>query len=286
MLDSHPDLAVPLDVTGLWSRYQNRLGDYDLATDDGARRLIGDLLGEERIALWKTPLTVDEVARHRVLPDYPGIIDAFYRAYAARHGKKRWADKDPGNILRIHELNRWFPDSQVVHILRDGRGACVSHLDQAFGFQDVLECASAWREQVWWARRVGEILGPRRYHELRYEALVARPQAELERLCRFLGLPYAAEMLDYPNRIDQSIPLEKRHIWPLIGEPPRQDNAAKWTHRMSRGTQVCFEKRAGALLNELGYETTPPPWRGAYATELKHMLSAVFRAVRGRVGGF
>jgi hypothetical protein len=282
MLDNHPDVAIPLDVTGLWSRYQTQLDRYDLATDGGARRLIADLLADERIKLWQVPLTIDEVASHRALPGYPGVIDAFYRSYAARRGKQRWGDKDPGNIVRIHEIDRWFPNCQVVHIVRDGRGACLSHLSQDFGFDDVLECADAWREQVWWVRRIGEILGPSRYHELQYEALLEAPETELRRLCQFLGLQFSAAMLEYHTRIDQSIPAEKRHIWPLIGDPPRKENAAKWRGQMSPGMQVCFEKRAGALLEELGYQTSPRPWKGAYGTELKHLLSSAFRAVRAR----
>ena len=282
MLDNHPDVAIPLDVTGLWSHYLTKLDRYQLETTEGARTIITDLLAEERITLWQVPLTVDEVLSHRAAAGYPGIIDAFYRSYAARRGKTRWGDKDPGNILRLHEIDRWFPASQIVHIVRDGRGACLSHLSQDFGFDDVLTCADAWREQVWWVRRIGEILGGARYHELQYESLLAAPDVELRRLCHFLQLPFAAEMLEYHTHIDRSIPAEKRHIWPLIGEPPRKDNADKWRERMSPGLQVCFEKRAGALLEELGYQTSPRPWRGAYGTELKHMLSSAFRAVKAR----
>jgi len=285
MLDSHPAVAIPLDVTGLWSRYEERLDRYDLGQGASTRKLIADLLAEERIRLWEVPLTVDEIDAQRQQPGYPGIIDAFHRAYAARHGKERWGDKDPGNILRLHLLDRWFPNGQIVHLIRDGRGACLSHLGQAFGFDDVLECAEAWREQVWWVRRIGQILGPDRYHELTYEALVAAPEAELQRLCRFLGLAFSPEMLSYHDHLDRSIPAEKRHIWPLIGEPPRKENADKWKSQMSRGVQVCFEKRAGTLLRELGYPTTPPPWRGGYQTELRHLLGRALRAIGARTRG-
>jgi Sulfotransferase family len=282
MFDNHPQVAIPLDVTGLWNRYYARLGQYDLARDDGVRRLIADLLAEERIKLWQTPLTVEQVLERRTLPGYPGIVDAFYAAYAAHRGKTRWGDKDPGNILRINDLNRWFPDARIVHIIRDGRGACLSHLDQAFGHDDLLACAEAWREEVWWVRQIGDILGPSRYCEVKYEDLVAAPERELRRLCRFLDLEFAPEMLAYHTNIDQSIPSEKRHIWPLIDQPPRKENADKWRDQMSRGTRICFEKRAGSLLRELGYETTPPPWRGAYGTEIRHFLAAAFRVVRAR----
>jgi hypothetical protein len=282
MLDSHPEVAIPLDVTGLWSRISQKHGDR-LDSPAESRRLIESLLAEERIKLWQVPLSAEDIEGHRVLPGFPGIMDAFYRAYAAHRGKRRWGDKDPGNILRIHEIDRWFPTARFVHIIRDGRGACLSHLGQEFGFDDVLHCAEAWREQVWWVRRIGQILGPTRYHELQYEGLLASPEAELRRLCGFLDLDYSPAMLEYPSQLDRSIPAEKRHIWPLIGEPPRKENAEKWRQEMSEGLQRCFEKRAGELLEELGYRTSPRPWTGAYRTEIAHFLSTAFRAVRARM---
>ncbi len=284
MLDNHPDVAIPLDAPELWERYQGKVATYgDLGVEANARALVQDLLAEERIQLWKTPLDVDGVLRFRRLPGYPGIIDAFYRAYAFAHGKSRWGDKDPGNVLRIATLNRWFPDCQVVHIIRDGRAACLSHQTVDFGLGHLMDCANAWREQVTWVRRMGELLGPARYFELRYEDLVAEPQPLLRRLCDFLGLDFQPAMLEYHRNVEASIPAEKRHIWPKIGEPPRADNATRWKTQLSHGAQVCFEKRAGETLHELGYETTPPPWSGAYFTELGFLLQMVMATVRQRL---
>jgi hypothetical protein len=283
MLDNHPDVAIPLDVTGLWSRYEERVGEFDLNSPAGLEQLIAQILTEERIKLWEVPLSVDEVVSRIERPEYPGVIDGFYRAYAAAKGKKRWGDKDPGNIVRIHQLHRWFPAGRIVHIIRDGRGACLSHLGQDFGFDDVLECASAWREQGWWVRKMGEILGPSRYIEVRYEDLVRDPEAHLRRISEFLELAYSSTMLDYHEHVPNSIPDGKRHIWPLIGEPPNADNAEKWRTSLSPADDICFSKRAGDLLTELGYDTAERPWRGAYATELRHLLARGYRALRGRI---
>jgi hypothetical protein len=283
MLDSHPDIAIPLDTTGLWDRYEHRLPSYgDLAAEAGRRRLVADLLAEDRIRLWGTALTADQVLRRWTQPGYPGLIRAFYECYADLHRKRRWGDKDPGNMTRIEQLNRWFPDARFIHIIRDGRDACLSQTEQDFGFDNILECAGAWREEVQWVRRMGGLLAGR-YVELRYEDLVTGPEAVLQRLCRFLGISYDQSMLQYHQRVDSAIPAEKRHIWPLIDKPPQSDHAGRWKSRLSHGERVCFEKRAGAVLRDLEYEALPRA-SGAYWSELRSLVGTAWLAVRRRLG--
>lgn len=288
MLDSHPRVAVPLDTTGLWARYDERRAEFgDLETPADRRRMVEALLGEERIRLWETELEAAELAdrAERAGGDYPAIVSAFYEAYAEAHGKDRWGSKDPGDMLRIDRIDGWFPDARFVHIVRDGRDACLSQRDQAFGHDDLLACAADWGRQVWWVRRMGRILGPSRYHELRYEDLVTDPERELRSLCRTLTLEYDAAMLSYHRRVDEAIPPEKRHIWPLIDRPPSRDNVEKWRDRMSDGERICFEKRARVTLEESGYEVADAPPRGAYATEIASSLRRLGRVLRRRLGG-
>ena len=284
MLDNHPGVAVPLDTTGLWLRMEAQLGRYgDLDAPDGAARLIRDLLTEERIRLWEVPLTVDEVLAARRWPGYPGIVDACYLAYARHKGKQIWGDKDPGNMLRIPTLLRWFPDGRVLHIIRDGRDACLSQLKQDFGFDDCLPCAEAWREQVWWVRSMGEVLGPTRYFELRYEDLTGDPERWLRQICDFLGLAYSSAMLDYHQRVEHSVPESKRHLWPLLAEPPKPDNNFRWKAEMSGSLRIAFEKRAGQVLRDLRYETLPSPAKGGYGAELTSVARQVWHGFRRRI---
>ncbi len=278
MLDNHPDLAVPLDTVGLWARYEERLAEYgSLDSEAAARRLIGDLLAEERIRLWETPLTVDGVLAHRRRAGFAGIMEAFHLAYAAARGKRAWGDKDPGNMERIDQLNRWFPDCRIIHIIRDGRDACLSQTRQDFGFDDLFECALAWREQVEWVRRIGGILGPARYAEVRYEDLVAEPETELRRLTDFLGVSWQPAMLEYHRDVKRSVPDSKRHIWPMLDKPPQKDNAGRWKREFSRGERIGFEKRARSMLLAMGYEVFPALPSGGYLAELRFVAWRVGR---------
>lgn len=283
MLDAHPDVAIPLDTTGLWARYAERLDAYgSLARPSDAAPLVADLLEEERIRLWQLDASVGDVVGLMEGGGYAEVIAAFYRAYARSRGKRYWGDKDPGNMSRIHLINEWFPGARFVHIIRDGRDACLSQLEQDFGHSDLLGCASGWCEEVTWVRRIGAILGPARYMELRYEDLVREPEARLRDVCAFLQLPYSPAMLEYHRHVARSIPDAKRHIWPLIDRPPQRENVDRWKSRLSDGSRLCFEKRAGRLLRALGYEVLPEPWRGAYLEEARYVLRGAMRALRLR----
>lgn len=273
MLDAHPEIAIPLDTTGLWERYHARLPEYGgLADEASVRGMVRDLLHEERIRLWQVELDEDALVRRAAGRGFAGLLIAFHEAYARARGKRYWGDKDPGNMERLHVIHAWIPDARILHIIRDGRDACLSQLKQSFGYNDLLDCAAGWREQVTWVRRIGSILGPERYREVKYEDLVARPEEELRAICEWLGVAYAPAMLEYHRDLGGSIPDSKRHIWPLIDRPPQADNAQRWKQTLSAGERLCFEKRAGAVLRELGYEVLPEPWSGAYFEEVRHML--------------
>jgi hypothetical protein len=285
MLDNHPDIAIPLDTVGLWARYETRLPSYgNLATPADRERLVRDLLAEERIRLWEVPLSAEGVLARVRTGTFPDIINAFHEAYAAARGKRVWGDKDPGNMLRIPQLNRWFPGCRIVHLVRDGRDACLSQIKQDFGFDDLLPCACAWREQVWWVRNLGQVLGDR-FYELRYEDLVTTPEAELRRLCSFLGIDYAPGMLEYHREVERSVPDSKRHIWPLLNQPPRKDNAGRWKEQMSASVRVAFEKRAGDVLRDSGYEVLSGTLRGGQAAELGAFMRRGWLALQRRLPG-
>ncbi|MEP6573679.1 MAG: sulfotransferase [Gemmatimonadota bacterium] len=284
MLDNHPDIAIPLDTVGLWSRYEDRLSEYhNLASTADRARLVSDLLAEERIQLWETPLSAERILSRVGAGTFPDIIRAFHECYAETRGKTLWGDKDPGNMLRIPQLVRWFPECRMLHIIRDGRDACLSQLEQSFGSDDLLDCACEWREQVWWVRQLGAIMGPARYFELRYEDLVAQPESWLRRICGFLGVPYAASMLQYHESVSKSVPDSKRHIWPKLDQPPRADNTERWKRKLSPAMRACFEKRAWDVLRSCDYETFPARPDNTGLQEFRYLARRALKSMKRRM---
>jgi len=187
-------------------------------------------------------------------------------------------------MVRVQQLNRWFPQSRFIHIVRDGRDACLSQLQQDFGFNNLLDCACAWREEVQWVRRIGSILGTQRYLEVRYEDLIVDPATRLGEICRFLGHEYHEAMLRYHESIGDAVPDEKRHVWALIDQPPVTDNAGRWKAKLSHAQRVCFEKRAGEVLKDMGYDVLPAA-SGAYLEEIRNLGASAWKSLGRRLRG-
>jgi hypothetical protein len=250
MLDRNPELAVPDEsyfVPQLARRHRGVV-DPDAFLDD-LRRL-------PTLAEWG--LEPDAVAA-RLRPGMPAgeAIAAVFATYAAERGKPRWGDKTPLYMQHLPVLERLFPDARYVHLIRDGRDAALSFLSVPAGLmtegwghpRDARGFACQWATEVVAARVLGARVGPSRYLELRYEALVADTEAALRAICAYADLVYDPGMLDYVGRTDSA---RKAHQQRL-NEPPRAGVRA-WRTEMSDDDRRRFEEVAGALLDELGYE--------------------------------
>jgi hypothetical protein len=258
MLDAHSQLAIPSEsyfVPQLWDRH----GEHP-----NPEHFVADLRRLERIRQWG----VDPEDVRRRLPEQPTFaeaIEAIYKLYAESRGKPRFGDKTPLYMQHLDVLERAFPDARYVHIVRDGRDAALSLLAMRrrprFNLsrpRGVGDFACAWRSEVGAARRFGR---DHPYLELRYEDLVAEPEARLREVCAFLGLEYEPAMLEYHRREDPGLLADH----PRLAQPPVA-GVRSWREELSRGETELFEAIAGDLLVELGYERAyPHPGRRARA---------------------
>lgn len=252
LLDRSPALAVPDEsyfVPQLARRHRRRL-------DLGA--FVDDLRRLPTLVEWELP--PDAVAaRLREGMTTGEAIAAVFEAYAAARGKPRWGDKTPLYMQYLTLLERLFPRALYVHLLRDGRDAATSFLAVPAGImtagwghpRDAAGFACQWATEVRAARALGERVGGQRYLEVRYEALVAGPEAELRRVCGFARLVYDDAMLGYVGETDSARKEHQRRL----NEPPRV-GVRNWRTEMAAVDVAAFEAVAGDLLHELGYEVS------------------------------
>jgi hypothetical protein len=262
MLDAHPDLAIPPESHFL-SRFGHSLDRYAAPGGMDAERLAEDILRTKNFRAWGVP-EEDVLGRVRALaaPSFADVVDAVYTAYAAPRRASRWGDKTPRYVLDIPLFDRLFPSSRFVHIIRDGRDVAMSLRSVRFGPNDPMEAAGFWERRVRAGMRGGRALGGR-YHEVRYEALVAHPERELRAICASIDLPWDAAMLDYPQRVSAALPEQSQH---RHEDRPPTAGLRDWRTQMPPADIAAFEAVAGGLLDELGYERgAAPPGAGLRA---------------------
>ncbi len=194
---------------------------------------------------------------------------AFYRLYADRMKKPRWGDKTPIYVQHIETIHRLLPEARFIHIVRDGRDACLSWRQTWFRpGDDIQTLALHWRDWVLAGRRQG--MRCPAYMEVRYESLIADTPGTLESICRFVDLGFHPAMLRYYERAPERLKehrerrladgtvlvtheqrLQNQHS---TTQPPDSARVSAWRLSMTPGEQATFARMAGDALRIFGYE--------------------------------
>ena len=243
MLDSHPGIACGPDLLVLptialkWQQFHKELRHT-----------------HERFY----HLSPDQVRQH-----FATLIDTFFADLLAATGKRRAAEKSSINALAFGPLASLFPDSPLVHVIRDGRDVVASLLardwrDPRTGqplpyTQDAGQAATYWASFVQHGRAAASHpdAAPR-YHELRYEALVRAPQETLGPLLDAIGEPWSETVLRFHETERVYTGMETASA-AALGRPLSAAAVGRWRRDLDPAQRAAVKRAAGPLLVDLGY---------------------------------
>ena len=282
ILDRSPGLAIPDEsfFVPLLARRHGRTID--------AERFLDDVSRIPTIRDWGiAPADVEGSLR----PGMPTgeAIAAIFEAYAAAAGKPRRGDKTPMYMRHLGLLDEQFPEAQYVHLIRDGRDAALSFLQMPEGTftrtwahpRSPAQFACLWRREVGDARALGRRVGATRYHEVRYEELVADTESAVRGICGFAAIGFEPAMLDYTGSVDVSA---KPHQQRLLTAPTT--GVRSWSEDMSATNVAAFDAVAGDLLEDLGYAVGSGPrsrWQAAIVRAWYDVRLAAWNATASTV---
>ena len=265
MLDSHPQLAIPAEthfVPELIERANECRFASELVDAIVAARTWGDFgLDDDYFRA--------EVER-REAHGAAGVLRVFYALCAEREGKPRWGDKTPGYVKRMRPIAHALEEARFVHLIRDGRDVALSRLARGMGTgKPIEEIADLWRRRIESARKQAKRLRGR-YLELRFEDLITEPEQALRGVCELIELEYDQAMLSYraqaQRRISELGDLaaegarderdrdERQAAHSLASRPPTEARIEVWREDMDPADRAAFDRVAGDLLRELGYD--------------------------------
>jgi Sulfotransferase family len=289
--DAHPKLAVIHEADWLPKFYERRIG----VAPDGTvtPELIRHLVAHRRFARLELDPARVEALLDGGTKDYAGFVSELFDLHGRDKAKPFVGVKSPGYVRHLPTLHSLWPEAKVVHLIRDGRDVALSVLDWKKGertagrfstwHEDPLTTSALWWE---WHVRLGceaaRDLGQEQYYELRYESLVAEPEAECRKLCRFLRLPYDDSMLRFhQGRMRPQPGRGAKGSWLPVTRGLRS-----WAEQMRSGDVARFEAAVGPLLDELGYtagaQARVSDDELAHAARLRRAFADEARA-RGRV---
>lgn len=187
-------------------------------------------------------------------------IDTLLAPLHARTGA-RIAEKTPANILHFEHLRRLFPDSPLISIVRDGRDVVASLLSMDWQeartgapmaiTRDAGAAAELWVRSIEAGARMHE---DGNYLELRYEALVTAPEAEIGRLFDRLGEDEAARAraLDHARHFDRRAGMAESSA-ARVSSPIDATSIGRWQRDLSERQLAQIDAVAGRTLRLLGY---------------------------------
>ena len=164
----------------------------------------------------------------------------------------------------FQHLPEMISDAKYIHLIRDGRPVAASIVNMGWA-GNTYHGARRWQDTIRRVLALQSRIDPDRWLMVRYEDLVTAPQAELNRVCRFLCVEYDEAMLQYPKRSTY--------------DPPDADHAQRWKKRMSPREILESEMAARPELLAMGYEPLFPSCSPS-------VFERLFLATGNRLGRF
>ncbi|OOG57161.1 hypothetical protein B0E47_06995 [Rhodanobacter sp. B05] len=146
---------------------------------------------------------------------------------------QRLVDKNPLNLLHLPLISRLFPDAPIILALRHPCDVILSCYMQNFrapGFQTL--CSSLERLAGGYVNGMNywvyheQLLKPRVLH-LRYEDLLDRFDAEVERIGRFIGVEDAAPLRNFHQHAQQK-GFISTPSYAQVTQPPNKQAVGRW----------------------------------------------------------
>ena len=220
MLNEHPRLSNPAEMDPLFDA--PRGADGDVRMQEFVRTLRADSVIVEQGVRVEEGLSYGDLLR--------SIADQL------RVEGKTLSINVHRNFERIPEV---FPEARHIHIIRDPRDVAKSSIGMGWA-GNVYHGVDHWMLSEASFERLEGTLPADRVLTLRNEDLLRQPEAELERVCRFMGEAFDPAMLTYPEKSTYAAPDPS-----VIGQ---------WRRSLSAEETALVEGKIGEMLTARGYE--------------------------------
>jgi len=182
------------------------------------------------------------------------FIEKLFLPLADKNQCEFYSEKSPENILVFSKLIDLFPEAHFIQVIRDPR-AIVSSMQQVKKraidkgvktpyFTANISASIAYAKKCFDAGFTATKDAPDKVLTVVYEHLVANPETETKKICKFLGIEWNDLMLcpgDNEHLGQQAITTSSDEIWydaKAYNRNPDSQNIEKWQSELTFGRQI------------------------------------------------
>lgn len=254
ILNNNEQICIPPESHGTIPNCAKKFYRYQMLDwEDLVRILIGEFASINHFDYWELdPQSL--IDQCNSLPKeektLASIINVIYSTYRNRAAPQAiiWGDKSPFNTLRLRWLHRIFPNARYIHIIRDGRDVVSSYLKKGL-ITNIESAADRWllslkKVEAFEHNKKPQIL------TIYYEDLVTQTNDTVEKLCRFLGVPFSDKMIT--GRSADAKDLEMDHMQ-NVHKAINPGSIGKWKRNLSHTQQTEITRRLTTMLQKHNY---------------------------------
>lgn len=189
-------------------------------------------------------------------PTYPNLFRSLLQAYAREHGRERPGEKSCHHLFDARRILDLYDEARMICIVRDGRDVVRSIRNTPWGKDHpwTLLCHQ-WNRFAAAAAAAERSLPPDRFTLVRYEALMREPEAELRRLCAFVGEEFEPGQIEAGTGTNV-VPDYELGWKGMAKRPPDQSRAGAWRRNSTPEEIAQWNLYMGRWLQAFGYPDT------------------------------
>jgi len=251
----------------LWADFSG-VSEGDWHKDPLREQFAAAVCATRKFETWDVPAAeIKAEMDFRNASNYAEAASSVYWAYARKKkpSATRWGDKNNFYTAHVGQLLDFFPQAQIVHIVRDPRDVACSYRELSDSPSrspyrpnlptDCTAIAIEWVRNVTDVQRATACLSPDQYRLVKYEDIVTTPREEVSSLCTWMGLPFEHEMLLFHQHNQQHAlePTATMDWKALTLEPITERRVGRYHDRLTADEQQTISRLAAETMKSLGY---------------------------------
>ncbi len=163
---------------------------------------------------------------------------------------RRFVEKTPQHVLHLPFIFKWFPESQIIHIVRDGRDCyCSSKISANIPQNKSIDSFARY-----WKKCVSEpikLSHKNNLYTVKYEDLVTSSNFVLPEIMKFLGLAFEDVQLDTSLYAKDN--RSRRVEFKKLATEITTSSIGRWRKELAAKDIDEFNRIAGFELEHYGY---------------------------------